>query len=551
MILATPAKSSISFAPNATTPGVYDLRVGMTVTQGNHIDLMVPMLPQPVAEANREFAQGWDGALAECEAFWQPKASTVVNIRTPEPYVNEFFRRSPQLAQIVAEKSTDTGNWTFLSGSYAYDVLWSTPTSMVSHMFMDLLGYHDVVEQHIEIYRVSQGTRTPPSSFFGGALYPGYLSTPASLQAVDWMSDHGAILELISVHALLTNRKAFVDGWLDVIIKACDFIKQACAITGHRGVPGLLPPGFATDEEIETQGIVSQAWTHRGLRSAVALLTRLGHPRAAEFSSLADNFRNTYVTALRDLAAKSPTWTSADGRRHPIIPANFTGEVGSFADLTMLDTGALMSVFAGLLPATDDLMTSYVDYFRVGPNTLLYDAAHHNALDRPVLDHEQSTSEPCYSWNIFHTWQLGDRRRYLEGLYGLLAGGISQDTFISCEHRNAIYGNLFVQPLAVWAARHAVIDDDIAENELHLLRLCPQAWLTPGTQTVFDRIPTRYGPVSLRFRLSPEGRTVSVQFSADWHHPPSRVILHRPPLLGLNSMVVNGRDYGNAQKFAI
>ena len=39
---------------------------------------------------------------------------------------------------------------------------------------------------------------------------------------------------------------------------------------------GLLPPGFATDEAIETQGIISQAFTYRGLHSAVTLLTRLG-----------------------------------------------------------------------------------------------------------------------------------------------------------------------------------------------------------------------------------------------------------------------------------
>ena len=217
----------------------------------------------------------------------------------------------------------------------------------------------------------------------------------------------------------------------------------------------------------------------------------------------------------------------------------------------MLDTGALMSVYAGLLPATDDLMTSYVQYFRVGPNTLIFDAAHHNALDRPILDHEQSSSEPCYSWNQFHNWQLGDRRHYLECLYGLLTGGISQDTYISCEHRNAIYGNLFVQPLAVWSARHAVVDDEIADNELHLLRLCPLAWLSPKTRTVFDRMPTRYGPVNLEFQLSRDGRGLNVNVSAEFHHPPARVIVHRPPVPGLNSMAVNGRDSGNAQQFTI
>lgn len=543
LIVSTPAHGTITLTENSSHAGVYDLVLGLPVRVGSHVDVLVPMLPQPAAEANGELALGHDGALAECEAFWKPLAGTVVDIHTPESYVDEFFHRGPQLAQIVAEKSTDTHLYTFLSGSYAYDVLWSTPTSMVSHMFLDLLGYHDVVEQHIEIYKVYQGTRTPPGPVFAGKDWPGYLSTPASLQAIDWMSDHGAILEILSVHALLTDRKEFISRWLDPIVKACDFIKQACALTNHDGVPGLIPPAVNSDEGVITQGISSQAWTYKGMRSAIRLLHRVGHPRAAEFDRFASGFQRTFATAMRALAAKSPTWTDPFGKQQPVLPASFTGERGSFPELVMFDSGALMSVWAGLLPAHGNLMRSYLEFFRVGPNTELFDAAHHNALDRVVLDHEQSSGEPCYSWNLFHTWQLDDRTRYLEGMYGLLAGAISQDTYISCEHRNAIYGNLFAEPLIVWAARHAVIDDEIAKGDLHLLRLCPLAWISTATKTTFDRMPTNYGPVTLRFRLSADHRTLNVRFSGDWHHRPRRIVLHPPPVPGLKWLTVNGRKH--------
>jgi hypothetical protein len=543
LIVCTPQHGTISMTENTDHPGVFDLVLGMPASVGTHIDVMVPMLPQPVAEANRELALGHDGALAECEAFWRPQANTVVAISTPEPYVNEFFHRSPQLAQIVAEKSTDTHLYTFLSGSYAYDVLWSTPTAMVSHMFLDLLGYHDVVEQHIEIYKVSQGSRLPPGPAFAGQTWPGYLSTPVTLQAIDWMSDHGAILEILARHALLTNRQAFITEWLDPILAACDFIKQAVALTNHGGVPGLIPPAVNSDEGIITQGISSQAWSYRGLRTSVRLLRRLGHPRAAEFDALATSFQQTYVAAMRDLAAKSPTWTDANGNKQPVLPASFTGERGQFPELVMFDVGALMSVFAGLMPATDPIMSSYLDFFRVGPNTQLFDAAHHNALDRVVLDHEQSSAEPCYSWNLFHSWQLNDRARYLEGMYGLLVGGISQDTYISCEHRNAIYGNLFTEPLITWATRHAVIDDEIVDDELHLMRLCPLAWITSSTVTQFARVPTIYGPVDLSFQLAVDGRTLDVTFTPSWHHQPGKVVLHSPPLPTLNVIRVNGRGH--------
>ncbi|GAA1671650.1 hypothetical protein GCM10009765_21310 [Fodinicola feengrottensis] len=550
LMVSTPEHGTIALTPNSTHSGVYDLVLGLPVKVGTYVDILVPMLPQPVDEANRELALGRDGALAECEKFWQPTEATVAGIATPEPYVTDFFRRAPELAQIVAEKSTDTQLFTFLSGSYAYDVLWSTPTSMISHMFLDLLGYHDVVEQHIEIYKATQGSRTPPGPVFDGRSWPGYLATPASLQAIDWMSDHGAILEILSSHALLTNRQAFIDRWLDPIVKACDFIKQACALTNHNGVQGLVPPAVNTDEGIVTQGFGSQAWTYKGLRSAIRLLQRVNHPRAAEFDTFATGFQQTFGTAIRALAAKSATWTDQDGQPQPVLPASFTGERGSFPELVMFDTGALMSVWAGLLPADDPLMRSYVEFFRVGPNTQLFDSAHHNALDRVVLDHEQSSAEPCYSWNLFHTWQRGDRTRYLEGMYGLFAGAISQDTYISCEHRNAIYGNLFAAPLITWAARHAVIDDEIVDGDLHLLRLCPLAWVSTQT-TIFDRIPTRFGPVSLRFTLSADRGTLTVTFASQWHHRPGHLVLHPPPVPGLQSVVVNGQTYGSDQPIGL
>lgn len=550
LMVVTAEHGSIGMSENTKTAGVYDLRLGLPVEVGAHVDLVIPMLPQPADAVKAEVGNGRDRVLTACDGYWSGATDPVATITTPEDYVNQVLRRGPQLAQVVAEKSPDTGLFTFLSGSYAYDVLWSTPTSMVSHMFLDRLGYHDVVEQHIEIYLASQGTRVPPGTAFAGGSYPGYLATPQVLQAIDWMSDHGAVLEILSKHALLTDRPAFIEKWIEPIVKACDFIVQACAMTNHTGVKGLLPPGASTDEGTQTQGIISQCFTYKGLTSAVELLTRQQHPRAAEFAAFAETFRQTFVTAIRNLAASSATWQDAQGKNWPVLLPQFDG-TGVWDAFTMLDTGALMSVWAGLLPASDPLMRSFVEFFRSGPNVALFDPVHHNALDRAVLDHEQSSSEPCYSWNMFHSWQLGDREHFLEGLYGLLAGGLSQDTYISSEHRNAIYGNLFSHPIIVWSLIHAVIDDDLVPGELQLLRMCPNAWLSTQSETVFQDVPTGYGPVTLRFGLSPDGKEVTVTFSGRWHHRPTKVVVTAPEAPGVTRVRINGRIYPPGRKVVL
>ena len=66
-----------------------------------------------------------------------------------------------KLAQVIAEKDYINGDYTFLTGSWGYDNLWSTPTSMTSHMFLDPLGYNQCVEQHIELFRKHQGSVKP------------------------------------------------------------------------------------------------------------------------------------------------------------------------------------------------------------------------------------------------------------------------------------------------------------------------------------------------------------------------------------------------------
>jgi hypothetical protein len=543
LVCSLPAGSSYSLKEAAGHPGIYDLKLRLPVEVGSHVDVLLPMLPRAESDITAEHALGWDGALAECESFWRPNPTTASTIRTPEPAVNEFFRRSVQLAEIIAEKSPDTGRSTFLTGSFGYDLLWSTPTSMVSHMFLDLLGRHDVVADHLEVYLDIQGVRQPPGKAFENLPKDGFFATPASLQSFDWLTDHGAVLEAIARHALLSRDRAFLATWLEPIVAACDFIKRACEFQDHPGVKGIIPPAASNDTGVEQQSIWIQAWIYKGLASSVELLHREKHPRAKEFETLAKSFRAVYQDALREAAAAAPTWTDPDGDEHPVLPTKFYGPDSPWPFLEAFDTGALVSVWAGLMKASDPLMRSFVEFFRVGPNTALFDPAHHTALDRVVLDHEQSSGEPCYSWNLFHSWQRGDRAHFLEGLYGLLTGAVSPDTFISGEHRHGMYGTLFVQPLITWASRHAVIDDAIAPGEMHLLRLCPLAWLSSAQQTRFDSMPTLFGPVGLRFQLSSDQRVLKVTYARPTKERPKKTYLYPPPLPGLRSVQVNGRTY--------
>jgi hypothetical protein len=146
-----------------------------------------------------------------------------------------------------------------------------------------------------------------------------------------------------------------------------------------------------------------------------------------------------------------------------------------------------------------------------------------------------SSCEPFCSWNIYHSHQLGDREKFLEGMYSQFAGAMSRQTFSCVESRHAQFG-MGPQYQCFLMARLAVIDDMIAENELHLLRITPLAWLSNEKWTVFENIPTVFGPVKLRFKLVDNGKVLLVNFKHEFRNMPDRICLHIPPVSSLETV---------------
>ncbi len=161
----------------------------------------------------------------------------------------------------------------------------------------------------------------------------------------------------------------------------------------------------------------------------------------------------------------------------------------------------------------------------------------------PCSDHEMSSCEPCYSWNVFHSWQLGDREKFLEGMYSLFAGALSRKTFISCETRGGITGNVFAGaagrlPGAPGRGRRP----DRARASCTSCASCRWPGSSPATRRRFESLPTEFGPVTLATRVSRDGRTLALASRPAFRGATAAaVILHVPPIPGLRSVRVNGR----------
>jgi len=117
---------------------------------------------------------------------------------------------------------------------------------------------------------------------------------------------------------------------------------------------------------------------------------------------------------------------------------------------------------------------------------------------------------------------------------------MSQQTFTVCEERGGITGVTPCLP-SFYAVRLAVLDDLIAPQELHLLRLAPLAWLRKERKLVFRNAPTIFGPVSLSAKLDQTGRGLELTYAAKFRKTPRQVILHVPPVRGLERITLNGK----------
>lgn len=523
--------------PSANDSNIF---VQMPAKVGNHIDVLVPMLPTDRKIMDEELALGYDKALDQAEKFWSNIPKTAATLELPEDYVTQAIRRSVQFSEVMAEKDPPTGEYAMLTGAMGYGVgTWSTPVSMTLVDQLDRMGYHSAVEKYLKVYKAHQGEVLPPGDHF--KLHPGYLGTPQRLAVVNWLPDHGAILWAIAQHALLTNDKRFIEEYTPVIIKACEWIKYARRINPEGAVPGIMPPAGASDDESRIQSCWTDGWIYKGLTTSVKLLERINHPRTKEFADEAYDYRSTFMKAFRSKTLTMPQWTDAKGEKHHFIPFSMSGENDAqLRHIFYLDSGPMFLVFSGLMDADNELMRSSVEYFRSGPPVRLYrESADYNHI--PSLHHEVSSWEQCYSWNIFHSWQLGDRARYLEGMYSLFVGVISQQTYTCCEERNGMSALIPAAPFTFFA-RSAIIDDQVSDNELHLMRLMPLAWLKTDQKANAENIPTYFGPVTLHAQLSDGGKTLLVTFNGKYHAQPEKVVLHVPPVKGLRKIILNGKE---------
>jgi hypothetical protein len=154
----------------------------------------------------------------------------------------------------------------------------------------------------------------------------------------------------------------------------------------------------------------------------------------------------------------------------------------------------------------------------------------------------KNRTNPLYGMRyILDALRRDDVERALVSFYGMLAHGMTRNTFVGAEG-TAIEpldegGRYFYCPPnsssnGQWLStlRHLLIqdfdlDEDGEPDTLRLLFGTPRRWLEDGKSTVVERAPTAFGPVSLHVESRLNVGEVVVKLDLPDRNPPKQALL--------------------------
>lgn len=500
--------------------------------------LLIPMLPASIEELSEEIKLGYDAALNETLGNWEKECSKGVGIEISDKIIENTFKSNPWRMFTIAEKNPVFKEYCINNGSFSYDALWPTPGCLSTVWGLDLAGYHKDAEIYLEVYRNDQGNTNPPGDFY--LPHPGFLSTPDSFEAVRWVNEHGAVMWAVAEHYLITRDGQFLEKWLPSLLKACQWIHVQRNNFNHPGVKGIIPPGTATDDAVHGQFIWTDGWMYKGLTSVVRVLSAIDHPEAERWEQEAREYKKVFNEIFLESCNKAPVWTAGDGTVYPFIPTEVSGKLWNrHRHAFYLDTGPMFLAFAGIIDIENEIYDAVLKWFREGPQVKYwrFDGC---CWQIPVLHHEMSSCEPCYSWNMEINFQRGDREHFIEGLFALLAGSRNTDLFSDIETRNGMFATNFSTPVTFRHFRNALVFEN--RNTLELLKILPAAFLEPGSYIRLDRLPTYFGQMSIHIDCDNSG-SIRIYISVPDRTMPEKVRLHIPPPLFSRDITINGAKY--------
>lgn len=486
--------------------------------------------------------------------FWAKTLTGKARIETPEKRVNDFQKNA--IAQVLI---TLLNNGKLKYGSYWYEEYYG-PEEAEAVVALAKCGYLREAKMAVEII-----------------LSPELLDP----NGYHHQYRHGVAVQAAAEVYFLEGDKAWLERIAPRLVAIGDWIIRAIHSETGR-FAGLLPKRtYGGDIRTPARNLSTNARCWRGLRDAGLLLRELGRNTLADrFLEEAGRYRERILRLVRAV-------TDHD-RKHPFVPMGLDiGQKGSenyretetaYDSLSQQRMGAFWHIFgawmlrSGIFDVHSAEVRWITDYIEKKGGLLL-------GLLRLGKNHgpQSMALDTHYGLGYIQTLLArGEREKFLVSFYGMLAHGMSRNTFSSPESSLVVplrtdpvaWNRMFLETMWEWGANRnpylteplssgasavllSLLRDMLLREEtiqkktiLHLLGGVPSGWLAPGKEIVIKRAPTRHGMINLRAGVAHDG-SLRIEINPQWRTKPDEICLHlHPPARGKMAEVrLNGRPW--------
>lgn len=487
----------------------------------------VVKLPSPMVDEDQapvlaaiDYARAREATLR----FWSDYIERGAQFRVPEQSVNDMFRASLWHAlRLPRRHAGEDGKVTIdlPYSNFAYSQIgtpWPVNQAVyVDYMLYDLRGYHAVSAEELE------------AQFRNNQEQDGHVAGYAN-----WLVYTPAMLYAVGHNYLLSRDRAAFDRLLPYSIKAMDWCLAQIARASRRDGPSRgLVNGPLNDGTGDGLWAFNQAYLFAGLDLFGRALQQHGHARAAEARESARVIRESIARGFGAGAMRSPLVQLRDGTWTPYVPAEAMTPRRLLEQwyATDVDTGAVHLLRLEALPARG----------------LLADSLLHDHEDNLFYKGWGAANEPIYNQQATAYLLRDEPEAAIRAFYSLMASGFSHSVYEPVEHRWT-HGQYFGPPSTdgAWFElyRNMLVHERDGEV-LALAQATPRAWLQDGKKIELQRVPTRYGAMSMTI----ESHLRSGELRADVQMPDASrpetllVRFRHPDKKPIRSVTVNGRAW--------
>ncbi len=484
--------------------------------------------------------------------FWAALTNAGAQIRTPEPWINDFYKAHARHLLINCMKELDSPVLhahvsTFVYGTYPNESVMMTTD-------LDRRGYHDVARRCYDAFLRYQSTVPLPGNY---TTAEGVFYGAGGHETGGYNKHHPYVCYGMADHWFMTGDREWMANAAPQLVKACDWIIEQRRTTmkphgdGTRPLEyGWLPTGSLEDVTDYWHWLATNSASVWGLQALADALADFGHAEGPRLQREARAYFQDFMAGIDESRILCPVVRLRDGTYVPKIPSRLYERGRAHGWLRETLEGAMFLPAYGLLPPdapeTRWILEDYEDNLyisdRYGYALPTFDlwwfsrggfSMQANLLDGPLP----------YLWR-------DEIKHFLRAYFNGFASAFYPEVRMCNEHS--------LPELGYPAGKHFKTSDEAQStywlrlmfinergDDLYLGQAIPREWLATSTDVAIERAATRFGTLSLSLRADPDTAAIRAVFDPPRRRPPQTVYLRfrHPRQQPIQRVTVNGQPY--------